>query len=124
MGDSGVTLRFLTDEDVPRSTARVLRDAGFDAVDVRDVGLRGKSDALVFAYAQREERLLITCDLGFSNILRFPPAENVGLLVVRIPDSEPIESFNHEILRAVIEIGENLRRHLAIVEIGKVRLRG
>jgi predicted nuclease of predicted toxin-antitoxin system len=124
MGDSGVTLRFLTDEDVPRSTARVLRDAGFDAIDVRDVGLRGKSDALVFAYAQREERLLITCDLGFSNILRFPPAENVGLLVVRIPDSEPIESFNHEILRAVTEIGENLRRHLAIVEIGKVRLRG
>jgi uncharacterized protein (DUF433 family) len=49
MGDSRITLRFLTDEDVPRSTARALRDAGFDAVDVRDVGLRGKSDALVFA---------------------------------------------------------------------------
>jgi predicted nuclease of predicted toxin-antitoxin system len=44
-----VELRFLTDEDVPRSTARVLRDAGFDVVDVRDVGLRGKSDQEVFA---------------------------------------------------------------------------
>lgn len=42
MGDQ-LELRFITDEDVPRSTARVLRDAGFDAVDVRDVGLRGKS---------------------------------------------------------------------------------
>jgi predicted nuclease of predicted toxin-antitoxin system len=124
MGDSRVSLRFLTDEDVPRSTARVLRDAGFDAVDVRDVGLRGKSDALVFAYAQQEERLLITCDLGFSNIIKFPPSQNVGLLVVRIPDSEPIDSFNHEILRTVTEIGENLCQHLAIVEIGKVRLRG
>ena len=123
MGDSGVGLRFLTDEDVPRSTARVLRDAGFDAVDVRDVGLRGKSDALVYAYAQEEQRLLITCDLGFSNILKFPPSQSVGLLVVRIPDSEPIESFNHEILQTVIEVGENLRQHLAIVEIGKVRLR-
>ncbi len=92
-------------------------------MDVRDVGLRGKSDALVFAYAQREERLLITCDLGFSNILKFPPAQTVGLLVVRIPDSEPIDRFNHEILRTVTEIGENLRQHLAIVEIGKVRLR-
>jgi predicted nuclease of predicted toxin-antitoxin system len=39
-----LSLRFITDEDIPRSTARVLRDAGFDAVDVRDVGLRGKSD--------------------------------------------------------------------------------
>ena len=35
-------------------------DAGFDAVDVRDVGLRGKSDAEVFDDAQRENRLLIT----------------------------------------------------------------
>jgi predicted nuclease of predicted toxin-antitoxin system len=124
MGDSRVNLRFLTDEDVPRSTARVLRDAGFDAVDVRDVGLRGKSDALVYAYAQQEERLLITCDMGFLNILKFPPSQSVGLLVVRIPDSEPINGFNHEILRAVTEIGESLRQHLAIVEIGKVRLRG
>jgi len=41
---NGLTLRFLTDEDVPRSTARILREAGFDATDVRDVGLRGKSD--------------------------------------------------------------------------------
>lgn len=37
-----MSLRFITDEDVPRSTARVLRDAGFDAVDVRNVGLQGK----------------------------------------------------------------------------------
>ena len=124
MGDSRLTLRFLTDEDVPRSTARVLQDAGFDAVDVRDVGLRGKSDPLVFAYAQREKRLLITCDLGFSNILKFPPSQNIGLLVVRIPDSEPIENFNREVLRAVTEVGENLPHHLAIIEIGKVRLRG
>jgi predicted nuclease of predicted toxin-antitoxin system len=123
MGDSRIVLRFLTDEDVPRSTARVLRDAGFDAVDVRDVGLRGKSDALVYAYAQREERLLITCDMGFSNILKFPPVESIGLLVIRIADSEPIDRFNHEVLRAVTEVGENLRQHLAIVEIGKVRLR-
>jgi hypothetical protein len=41
MGDK-LELRFITDEDVPRSTARVLRDAGFDTVDVRDVGLREK----------------------------------------------------------------------------------
>jgi len=30
----------LIDEDVPRSTARTLREAGYDTVDGRDVGLR------------------------------------------------------------------------------------
>jgi predicted nuclease of predicted toxin-antitoxin system len=87
-----LSLRFITDEDIPRSTARVLRDAGFDADDVRDVGLRGKSDQEVFEFAQVEKRLLITCDMGFSNILHFPPGENYGILVVRVPDSESIEN--------------------------------
>jgi predicted nuclease of predicted toxin-antitoxin system len=123
VGNSRLSLRFLTDEDVPRSTARVLRDAGFDTVDVRDIGLRGKSDAVVFAYAQRENRLLITCDLWFSNILKFPPSRSVGLLVVRIPDSEAITVFNREVVRAAEEIGENLRHRLAIIEVGKARLR-
>ncbi len=123
MGDQ-IRLRFLTDEDVPHSTARILREAGFDAVDARDVGLRGKSDAEVFAYAQQENRLLITCDLGFANILSFPPSQHKGILVVRISDTEPIETFNREVLRAVQTVGQNLLSRLAIVEIGKVRLRG
>ncbi len=122
--DNSLSLRFLTDEDVPRSTARVLRDAGFDAVDVRDVGLRGKSDADVFAYAQKEARILITCDMGFSNILNYPPSQVHGMMVVRVPDSEPIDIFNREVLKAVQEVGEHLLHHLAIIEVGKVRLRG
>lgn len=119
-----MTLRFVTDEDVPPSIARVLRDAGFDTLDVRDVGLRGQSDSVIFDYAQRENRLLITCDMGFANILNFPPSENHGILIVRVPDSEPVDVFNREVLHAVQEVGDNLARRLAIVEIGKVRLRG
>ncbi|MGB9669398.1 MAG: DUF5615 family PIN-like protein, partial [Anaerolineales bacterium] len=106
--DEQIKLRFLIDEDVPRSTALALREAGFDALDVRDAGLRGKSDAEVFSYAQQEQRLLITCDLGFANILAFPPSKSIGILVVRIPDNEPIETFNIEVTRAVQEVGQNL----------------
>ncbi|HLP46239.1 MAG TPA: DUF5615 family PIN-like protein [Candidatus Kapabacteria bacterium] len=37
-------LKFLIDEDLPRSTARLLREMGFVALDVRDCGLRGKTE--------------------------------------------------------------------------------
>ncbi|WP_334111040.1 DUF5615 family PIN-like protein [Thermodesulfitimonas autotrophica] len=37
-------LRFLVDEDLPRSTAKALSAAGDEALDVRDVGLRGAKD--------------------------------------------------------------------------------
>ena len=43
--------RFLVDEDMPRSTAVILRQAGYQAEDVRDVGLRGHTDEEIFAYA-------------------------------------------------------------------------
>jgi predicted nuclease of predicted toxin-antitoxin system len=122
MADSGRT-RFLTDEDVPRSTARSLREAGYDAVDVRDVGLRGKHDQTVFEYAQKEGRILITCDLGFANTLAFPPTEHQGVIVVRIPDTVSIPAFNSEILNAITRLSDQLFHHLAILEIGRVRLR-
>ena len=101
---NGVDLRFVVDEDVPRSTARVLREAGYDAVDVRDVGLRGKDDLDIYVFAQEEKRIILSCDLGFSNILVFPPAKHQGVIVVRIPDEVPIPQFNEEVLRAVKEI--------------------
>ena len=53
---------FLLDEEMPRSTAGALRGAGHVAVDVRDVGLRGRSDPEIFAYAQAKSAILLTAD--------------------------------------------------------------
>jgi predicted nuclease of predicted toxin-antitoxin system len=44
--------KFLVDEDLPRSLARELRQAGIDAVDVRDAGLRGRPDPDVLDFAK------------------------------------------------------------------------
>jgi len=115
--------RFLIDEDVPRSTATTLREAGFDAVDVRDIGLRGKQDQVIFDYAQREARVLITCDLGFASTLAFPPKEHHGVIVIRIPDAVSIPVFNQEVESAISKISDQLFHRLAIIEIGRVRLR-
>jgi len=37
-------IKFVIDEDMPRSTARALAERGFECLDIRDYGLRGKSD--------------------------------------------------------------------------------
>ncbi len=109
--------RLLIDEDVPRSTGRVLRANGHDAVDVRIIGLRGCSDTEVFERAQQERRTLVTCDLGFGNVLRFPPSAHAGVIVVRIPDEVSVSTFNDELLRALSALsGEALQGALIIVE--------
>jgi len=48
-------MRFLIDEDLPRSTGNLLRRYGHEATDVRDIGLRGANDSKVASYAQSKK---------------------------------------------------------------------
>ncbi|PIY40475.1 DUF5615 family PIN-like protein [Candidatus Aquicultor secundus] len=52
--------KFVIDEDMPRSTAKHLDELGYDAKDVRDVGLRGAKDDTVFAFTQSNEAVLLS----------------------------------------------------------------
>lgn len=116
--------RFLIDEDMPRSTAVILRQAGYQAEDVRDVGLRGHTDEEIFAYAQAHGATLITADKGFTNILQFPPGTHAGIIVLRVPNELPTDEVNRELLRALADVeGENLHGLLIIVEVGRTRIR-
>ncbi|MBI5970887.1 MAG: DUF5615 family PIN-like protein [Deltaproteobacteria bacterium] len=46
----------------------------------RDCGLRGKSDDAVYAFAQRHGAAIITGDLGFGNIIKFPVGSHRGII--------------------------------------------
>ena len=111
---------FLIDEDMPRSTARELRHAGYEAYDVRDVGLRGHSDSEVFNYAQKCGAILITGDLGFSNLLTFPLGTHKGIIVVRIPNEISTSVVNRELLRALSELPpESMHGNLVIRKLSE-----
>ncbi len=115
---------FLVDEDMPRSTARVLREAGYKAEDVRDVGLRGRDDQDVFAYAQTQDAVLVTADKGFGNVLRFPPGAHAGIVVLRVPDQLPTHRINEALLKTLADLeGEDLKGVLVVVVVGRTRIR-
>jgi predicted nuclease of predicted toxin-antitoxin system len=117
-------LRLLIDEDMPRSTAVALREGDHTALDVRDVGLRGHSDADVFAYAQAQDAILVTADKGFANVLSFPPGSHAGLIVLRVPNELPTRKVNELLLKALAQLeDEVLKGVLVIIEPGRVRIR-
>lgn len=116
--------RFLIDEDMPRSTAIALHAAGYAADDVRDIGLRGHSDADVFARAQATSSVLISCDKGFANTLAFPVGSHAGIIVIRIPDEASPVELNRELVRTLSQLGDQpLAGCLVIVEVGRIRIR-
>jgi len=72
-------LRFLVDANVLKSVVRCLRDLGHDVRDVRDILPHATADPALFRTAQDEERILVTHDLGFANIIAYPPGSHAGI---------------------------------------------
>ncbi len=78
-------LRFLVDEDCPLSLETLLKDKGHDAIHVKTSGLSGTKDSEIFIFAQKEHRIIVSRDLGWSNIKNYPPNTHCGLIILRFP---------------------------------------
>ena len=116
-------IRFLIDEDMPRSTAGALRSIGFECYDARDIGLRGADDQVIFEWAQKENCVILTEDLGFSNTLRFPLGSHKGIVIVRYPGEMSTETMNKILIDTLSPIQEELPNNLTIIEPEKIRIR-
>ncbi|HEX5256704.1 MAG TPA: DUF5615 family PIN-like protein [Mycobacterium sp.] len=68
------------DENVTQEAVAVLVDAGHDVHTVRSEQLVGASDAAVWDACVREQRMLITFDLGFAACVRIHQVDTVVLL--------------------------------------------
>jgi predicted nuclease of predicted toxin-antitoxin system len=116
--------RFLVDEDLPRSLVSALRDAGLEADHVIDSGLRGQSDGAIFDHAVKNTMTLVSADLGFANVLRFPLGAHAGIVVTRFPNESSTATTNAGIVRGLEDLSdEELKGNLVILEPGRLRLR-
>lgn len=117
-------IKFVIDEDMPRSTANVLKSRGYEVFDVRDCGLRGKSDDEVFKFAQKEKAVILTSDLGFGNILNFPVGSHAGIVIAHFPNEMSVFELNKQIIKAFDALSEtDFKGNLIILEPGKIRIR-
>ena len=80
--DLQARVRMLVDESLCPEVAKYLREKGFNAVYAGDVGLTGKSDQDVAAYAWHEGRILWTHDRDFLDDQFLPEHRNPGVVVL------------------------------------------
>lgn len=115
---------FLIDEDMNRSVAEVLRRLGHQVKDVRDEGLRGRSDAAIFQFAQQHQAVILTADLDFSDTVRFPLGSHHGIVIARFPNELSTDKINTEIAQGLASITDHdFIGNLIIISPGKVRIR-
>lgn len=115
--------RFKLDENLPRDAEALLRDAGHDVQTVLDEGLGGSADPKVLNACRAESRILVTFDLDFSDIRRYPPASHGGIWILR-PHMQSIYN-TLALLKGALAVLETESAHsqLWIVEPRHVRIR-
>jgi predicted nuclease of predicted toxin-antitoxin system len=79
-------MKIKLDENLPVRLSRDLSRLGHDVDTAPDEGLKGRTDAEVWAAAQSAGRFFVTMDLDFCDIRQYAPGSHHGVLVVRLPE--------------------------------------
>ncbi len=77
-------MRFKVDENLPVQCVGQLREAGHDALSVRDQTLTGAPDPRIAEVCAEERRVLVSLDLDFADIRTYPPSKSAGIVVFRL----------------------------------------
>lgn len=115
---------FIIDEDIQRSVMEVLEKLGHHVKDVRDEGLRGRSDDEIFRFAQTHKAVILTADLDFSNTIRFPLGSHHGIVILRFPNELSTAKINTELAKSLKDLtDQDFKGNLIIISPGKIRIR-
>lgn len=116
-------MKFKLDENLPVEACAVLSKAGHDAHTVLQEEMGGQPDSVISAVCRSEERVLVTLDTDFCNILNYPPETHPGIIVIRTLDqSKPtVLDFMERILKAIETV--EIERKLWIVQENGIRIR-
>ncbi len=111
------------DENLPSSIQDFLKNRGHDCHSVYDEGIAGGPDDQLISICHDENRILLTLDLDFADIITYPPTEFSGIIVFRLSrqDAPALLARLEEVLPLLEKI--DLPGHLLIVNDSKVRLR-
>jgi len=118
-------VRFLIDANLPRATVEVLQRLGHEVEFARDIGLAAAADERIAIQALKTNAAILTRDLDFADIRRYPPDQYHGIVVLRLPDSAVAREINSVIERFLLGQAflESLVGRLAIVDSERVRFR-
>jgi predicted nuclease of predicted toxin-antitoxin system len=117
-------LDFLVDENLPLSAASILREQGHRARHVRHIGMRGARDEALFSEAQERSWIIVTRDLGFGNLLDYPPGTHAGIVILRLPSTFTAKQINGVLESFVSSVEpDTLRGTLTVVEPDRYRIR-
>jgi predicted nuclease of predicted toxin-antitoxin system len=76
-------MRFIADKNIPNGLILAIQRKGHSIKCLNEENLTGISDHELLAIAKKEQRIIITFDKDFTNLLQFPLKSHIGIIVLR-----------------------------------------
>ncbi len=114
-------MRFLADENIERAIVALLRSEGHDVRYVAE-GSPGLDDDAVLAAANSEDRILITSDKDFGELVFLGGRVTVGILLLRLGKERTADKLASMRVLLARHVG-SLRGHFTVVTASSIRRR-
>ena len=114
-------MRFLLDMCLSIRVGEWLRDQRHDVVHLREQGLQRLPNGEIFAKAGVERRILLTCDLDFSEIVALSGEAEVSVVVLRLRNTRTRHVIDR--LGAILPVSAEALGNGAIVVVEETRHR-
>jgi len=115
-------LKLKLDENLGPAAAVLFREAGHDVRLTREQGLGGREDSVLIEVCRIEGRCLVTLDLDFGQILRFPPSRYAGIAILRLPVPMSQSGLQEAVQALLMGLEKReIQGKLWIVARGKIR---
>lgn len=112
-------MKFLIDADSPHSLIGILKRHGHNAVHVRNI-LGSATDDKIFEYANKNQYIVVTRDLGFAD--EFIKGKGFGLLLIRLPYYFTVDKINRAFDEFLEEVDvTELVNSITVLELGRYR---
>ena len=113
-------VRLVVDEGCDFAVVRSLRAAGFDVLAISEVSHRATDDEVI-QLALEDNRVLVTEDKDFGQLVHASGELGVGVVLLRFPATAR-ESLSESVLRLVRERGAELMGSFVVVQPGRIRI--
>jgi len=114
-------VRFLIDMPLSPELATWLRERGHEADHASAVGLHSAKDQRIIEIAREQNRIIITADLDYPQLLAVSRAKDPGVILFRGGNYNEQEMLR--LLERVLERSPKDKLHHAVTVVDKTRIR-
>ena len=117
-------MKFLVDNAISEVVSASLKQAGYDAVHVRECGMQAATDQAIFEKAASENRVIISADTDFGTILALREVTKPSVILFRGPVERQPKKQAELLLANLSQIQKELKAGcIAIISQNRLRIR-